>query len=73
MFIIFRWSTVSTCTQLFDEDQKDMQQTNMIRTEPLRKCQRSLKFVSTSESKTQKNLFNTKLVPKELSKLHKQV
>lgn len=69
LIFFFRWSAVSLRTPLFDDDQ----QKNSVTTKPARSCQRSLKFFSTSESITQKNLFDTKPSQKELSKLHKQV
>lgn len=61
------------CTQLFNDDQHSKQQTNLIKTEPVKKCQRALKFSNNSELSAQRNLFNTKPSQKELSKLHKQV
>ncbi|XP_060842544.1 uncharacterized protein LOC132922839 [Rhopalosiphum padi] len=67
-----RWSTVSASAQLFGEDQEDKQKSIITRTEPVKKCQRVLKFFNNSESTTSKNLFNTKPSQKELSKLHKQ-
>lgn len=61
-------------TQLFRDDQQVEQKCNIPKTEPVKKCQRALKFVNTSEVATPKNLFNTKKSnPKELCKLHKQV
>lgn len=59
--------------QLFGDDQEDKQKSIITRTEPVKKCQRALKFFNNSESATSKNLFNTKPSQKELSKLHKQV
>lgn len=68
-----RWSTIPLNTQLFGNDQQqDKQNKNIIRTEPVKKCHRALKFVNESKPPVQKNLFNTKLNQKELSKLHKQ-
>lgn len=60
-------------TQLFDDNQHSKQQTNFIKTEPVKKCQRALTFTNNSELSAQRNLFNTKPNQKELSKLHKQV
>jgi len=59
--------------KLFGDDQKDKQKSNITRTEPVKKCQRVLKFFNNSELATPKNLFNSKPNQKELSKLHKQV
>jgi len=59
--------------KLFGDDQEDKQTSNITRTEPVKKCQRVLKFFNNTESATPKNLFNTKPNQKELSKLHKQV
>jgi len=74
LFLYFyRWSTVSASAQLFGDDQEDKQKSIITRTEPVKKCQRVLKFFNNSESATPKNLFNTKPNQKELSKLHKQV
>lgn len=58
---------------LFADDPKDKQKTTLPKTEPVKKCQRALKFIKGTESATRKNLFNTKSNDKELSKLHKQV
>lgn len=60
-------------SQVFGDDQKNEQSKNEIKTEPVKKCQRELKFLNNSESAAQKNLFNTKPTQKELSKIHKQV
>lgn len=60
-------------THLFDDDQCNKKQTNLTKTEPVKKCQRALKFFGNGEPSAQKNLFNTKPNIKELSKLHKQV
>ncbi|VVC30008.1 Hypothetical protein CINCED_3A007400 [Cinara cedri] len=69
-----RWSAVSRSTQLFKDELQEERKNNIPRTEPIKKCQRALKFFSNSEKATPKNLFNTtKSNPKELSKLHKQV
>lgn len=66
---IYRWSAVPLSIQLFG----DNNQSNVIKTEPVKKCQRALKFFNSSERAPQKNLFNTKPNKRELSKLHKQV
>lgn len=71
--LIFRWSAVPRSTRLFDESELDKNEVNLARTEPVKKCQRALKFFSNSTISAQKNLFNTKPAQKELSKLHKQV
>lgn len=60
-------------TPLFADESKDKQKITVPNTEPIKKCQRALKFIKGSESITRKNLFNTKSSEKELSKLHKQV
>lgn len=59
-------------TQLFGDNKQDKQKI-IPRTEPIKKCQRALKFFNTSETICQKNLFNTNPNKNELSKLHKQV
>ncbi|XP_060868830.1 uncharacterized protein LOC132943758 [Metopolophium dirhodum] len=67
-----RWSAAPLSAKLFGDDQEDKQTSNITRTEPVKKCQRVLKFFNNIESATPKNLFNTKPNQKELSKLHKQ-
>lgn len=71
--IIFRWSVVAPLSASLFDSECQIKPVKAIKTEPVKKCQRALKFFSTSESATQKNLFNTKPCQKELSKLHKQV
>lgn len=72
-FLFFRWSVVAPLSaSLFDNEYQN-KSVKAVKTEPVKKCQRVLKFFNTSESATQKNLFNTKPNQKELSKLHKQV
>lgn len=72
--IIFcRWSTVLMSTQLFNDNQQEKHKPKSPKTEPVKKCQRALKFFNTSETSIQRNLFNSKPNKKELTKLHKQV
>jgi len=70
---LYRWSAAPLSAKLFGDDQEDKQTSKITRTEPVKKCQRVLKFFNNTESATPKNLFNTKPSQKELSKLHKQV
>lgn len=69
-----RWSGIPKSTQLIRDDQQYEQRSYIPKTEPVKKCQRALQFVNTSEVASSKNLFNAiKSNTKELSKLHKQV
>jgi len=58
--------------QLFGDDQQGKLKTNVIKTDPVKKCQRVLNFINT-ESDIKKDLFNANPKKKELCKLHKQV
>ncbi|XP_050525123.1 uncharacterized protein LOC126896411 [Daktulosphaira vitifoliae] len=66
-----RYSAAPQSTQLFEEE-CDNKNSKLIRTEPVKKCQRTLNFVNLSESTNKTNISVERLEPKVLSHVHKQ-
>ncbi|XP_050440240.1 uncharacterized protein LOC126845572 [Adelges cooleyi] len=65
-----RWSVAPISTQLFDDDHD--RKPSEIKTEPVKKCLRALKFINSVETADKKKASETRSEQKELSKLHKQ-